>query len=223
MPRTTDSTFIDRKNKETNDPIWLYRIATDSDPNNDIFLAEYNENVSFFKDVSTAQVYTAFPITHGGIGEQKSAEIDAPTVRVSNVSRLIQGYLSSNDGLRGRKVTIRQVFASDLGTYSAYVEDVFYIDSVVSGQNEAVFRMTSRLDLLTVFVPGRTHGRTFCPFMYKEEGCWHWNGSAYQAPTGFTATSDDTCDKTMTDCIRHTNRGQYGGCSGVPGKPVYTV
>jgi len=188
--RTLSNTLIALKNQPTNDPIWLYRIAIDTDTANDIYLAEYDGDVEFFKvndDGSmSAQTYLAFPMKHGGIGENIVNQVEGMTISIANVSREIQALIELYDGLRGMKVTVWQVFASLLANQDDYIEDVYYVDSVNSNATSATFHLMPKLDAMKVNLPGRRYLRNHCPNIYEGRGCYINNGDGtFSAPSGF--------------------------------------
>ena len=177
--RGPSANFLTDKNLETNKPIWLYRINITDSPasgeDGDIYLAEYNEDVAYYETnsgASTARSYLAFPISHGGVTENTENRIDSLEINIANVSRDIQSFVELYDGLRDHKVTLRRVFATHLADSSAYVEDIYYIDSVTASAETISFRLTSRLDILKVNIPRRRYLRNHCPWAYKGEGCW---------------------------------------------------
>jgi len=194
MARNPSDDFIKEKNQEVNAPIRLYRIVINPDAasgeTSEIFLAEYSEDVEYFKDVNTPQTYLKFPIRLEEISENSEGQIDSVTIIISNVSREIQAFLELYDGLRGNKVTIRQVFADYLDDPQAYIEDIFYIDTATSNQDTVQFTLSSKLDILNVVVPSRKFYRNHCSWQYKGEGCWLLNdaGDGWEAPTNFSAT-----------------------------------
>jgi len=186
--RTASSDFIEKQNALIGKPIWLYRAAIDDDPDHDLFLAAYHQDVEFFKDAATAQTYTAFPITHSDVRESNEGGENAPSLTIGNVSREIQAYLELYDGLRGRKVTIRQVDADLLDDSNAYYEQVFWIDSVVADETSATFRLSSRMDRLGRNLQRRHVARNHCECPYKKRGCWLADGAGgWEAAAGFVA------------------------------------
>ena len=189
MPRTTNDVFRVEKNAQTNKPIWLYRISVDGIEANDLFYAEYDQNVSYFKDVSTAQVYTKCPITHDRVTSNTGGNVDSLSISVGNVDRTISAFIEANDGFRSRKVTIRKVFANQLADASAYAQDIFYVDTVTVSEAQATFTLSTNLDILNVLLPGRRYTRNRCHWTYKGTGCWISDGAGgWNAPTGFTTT-----------------------------------
>ena len=100
MPRTPNSTFKSEKNlEESGSGIYLFRIEYTS--GSYIYLCNYDTNVIY-----DGHTYTAFPIKHNYISEQSEGRIDAIEITMGNVSRYIQAYLESYNGLRGTEVVI---------------------------------------------------------------------------------------------------------------------
>ena len=186
--RLVSDGFVLTKNAETSQPIWLYRVTVDGTPANDLFFAEYQADVWFFKTdggVHSAQLYQAFPLSHRGVSQNSQGAVDTLEVSFGNVSREIQAFLESYDGLRRQRVTLRQVFVEQLADNTAYIEDVFYIDSCQVSQQGVVFRLSSRLDVLDVESPIRHYSRNSCPWTYKGYGCWVGDASPYTQPGVF--------------------------------------
>lgn len=179
MPRETTEGFVETKNAQTNEPILLYRVNISDTPEAsgeaDLFLTSDPFPVEYFRTddgTDTPQTYEPFPIKHSGVGSNTDGRIDSVSLTISNVSQEIEAFLQNRDGLRGRLVTIRQVFRDQLDDPEAYVEDVFAVDSVRSNARSAVFRLSSKLDVLNIRIPRRTYMRNYCPWEYKGLGCW---------------------------------------------------
>lgn len=209
-------------NALTNRPIYLYRIQTSDNVADDVYIAQYNANVAYFKDTSTAQTYTAKPIRREGIAYNSDGEIDGLTIEIGNANREFGAVMElasyPNEGLRGFKVTVRRVDASLLADNTAYIEDIYYIDSSsFVGADRVSLSLKSKLDVLAVEIPGRRYCRSSCPWSYKGLGCWKDDGAGTpEAPADFEETSDDTCGKTLTECERHVNRDRFGGFWSIP-------
>lgn len=192
--REPGANFITDKNAEPNKPIRLYRINISDTPEvsgeEDLYFAEYDVDVNFFKDVNTAQTYTAFPLTYKTLDENSTGHLSGLEISIANASREIQAFLELRDGLRGRKVTIRQVFADYLADNTAYIEDIYYIDSVTANESVVQFKLTTKLDLMELQLPRRRYSRNHCQFRYKGAGCWPATGSggALEEPDDWLAT-----------------------------------
>jgi len=194
MPVTLPDSFLQEKNAQINEPIYLYRVQISNNPGasgepEDLFLAEYHEDVPYFREDSgefTPQVYTRFPLTHSDITTNNEAMVDSLNVSVANVNREMQYYIEQYDGLSGRKVTIFLVFKSLLSESSAHIAHVFYVDGGTADENRITLNLTSKMDLLDVTLPRRLYMRSFCQWkLYKNTGgCWRASG---EAPAGFVA------------------------------------
>ena len=125
MPREVDQTFKQEKAKQENAPIFLYTLEA-YDGVNDLRLASFDQDITY-----DGVLYSKFPITHEFISENNQGQIEQVKVRHGNVSRLIELYLEQYD-FRGKKVTIRMVWADQLSDPDAHMDDVFYIDNYSS-------------------------------------------------------------------------------------------
>lgn len=187
---TFDTDFIETAHQTENRPVWLYRIHLSDDPFNesdDLFLAESELDIDYFKDVSTAQTYTAFGIRHEGIPANARLEIPVMEVIVGNINRDMQAYLEEHNGLHGCKITVRVVFQEDLADAAAHREEVFYVDTATTNAREARFACVGKLGYLGNVLPGRMFYRNACAWKYKGPGCYEDNGATQ--PTGFLTDS----------------------------------
>jgi len=156
------------------------------------YLAEYDVDVIF-----GGHTYLKFPITHEVIELSASGEIASVRLKISNVNRTIWAYVMGYDAFRGGMVILRLVFADHLDDPDAHIDWIYYVDTSEYDESsqEATFTLTTKLDLYGVEIPGRKYDRYWCKWTYKEEGCWIWNGAAFEAPAGFTNTATQ-CDQT---------------------------
>lgn len=200
--RDINPVFKSEKNKPENKPIFLYAIYDYDNNDSNLYFVEHDTNITF-----DSQEYIKFPITYERIGENTRGEIDAVRITLSNVSRLIQGYLENYD-LRGKKVQILTVWADHLNDADAYIEDIFYIDNYIADQNNVVFTITSKFDVLGVEIPVRKYSRNYCAWKFKSSEC------------GYSGTETE-CNKTLQRCRELNNNGRFGGFPSVPSRPVY--
>lgn len=199
--RSLDADFITQKNAEENKPIYLYAIY-DYDGSSDLFLAEYDTDITF-----DGQVYTRFPIKHDFISENTKGQIDAVKLTLGNVSRLIQAYLESYD-LRGVKVDIIQVFSDTIADADAYLKHTYYIDSYTADEQSAEFTLTSRFDVLDLGLPARAYSRNYCGWKFKSDEC------------GYDGAETE-CDKTLSRCRVLSNEDRFGGFPSIPSRQIY--
>lgn len=156
--RDVAAEFVTEKNKQANRPIFLYIIYDIDGAGTNKYFCAYDTNVTF-----DGQVYEKFPISHNPITENTQGQIDQVTITLSNVSRLIRYYLGLYDGLREKKVVIRQVFADLLDNPNAKIDDTYYVSQTTCNQQDVTLTLSSKLDVLSINLPGRTYTRNEFP------------------------------------------------------------
>jgi len=201
MARSLDTTFTSEKNAQTSRPVYIYTVHS-FDGTKNLCLTNYDSDI-----VYNGITYSAFPINHDNIGENNTGEIPSVRVSISNVSRLIQAYLETYE-LRRKKVTIRMIWANQLADTDAYTDDIYYIDSYTADQNNVVFTLKSKFDLMGLELPGRKFSRNNCSWVFKGAECKY-------------AGSESSCVKTLTRCRELSNTVNYGGVPGVPSKRIF--
>lgn len=193
--KTTDTTFKNEKNLLENKPIHLFTIHDYDGASNNLNYAEHYTAVTY-----DGVTYNPFPITFDAIRENNQGQIDSIVVSVSNVSRIVQGYLETYD-LRGKKVTIITVWSNQLGDSDANLKDVYYIDTFSADQDTVNFVCTTKFDVLNVQLPQRRFLRNYCQWKFKGSECGYSGG-------------DSTCEKTKEDC--KDNKNNYERFGGFP-------
>lgn len=202
MPVNTNNALKQETRKRGTQPIFLYTIYDyDSQGTNEYFAA-YDENVTF-----DGIEYTRFPITHDVITENTSGEIDNTNVQLSNISRLIEYYLQNYD-LRGKKVSIKMVYANLLDDPDAYIEFSNYIDSYKSNVKDVIFAIMSKFDILGVQLPGRIFIKSHCQWLFKSTEC------------GYSGEETE-CNKTRGRCRQLGNQLRFGAFPSAPGGTSY--
>jgi len=200
--RTYDSTFKSEKNKQTNQPIFLYTVYDYDGLGTNLYFTSYDANITY-----NGIEYTKFPITHENISEDNQGSIPTVKVRLSNVSREIQTYLESYD-FRNKKVSIKLVWANQLNDTDAYDEDIFYIDSYIADQNDVEFILTSKFDVLDIELPLRRYSRNYCGWKFKSTEC------------GYSG-AETSCNKTKTRCKELNNYSRFGAFPSIPTKKIF--
>jgi len=219
MPRDLDSDFIYQKNYRLNRPIFLYRIDL---PDGELRLTSWNEDPGW-----NGEVWTPWDISHTSIKETQDGTIPTVTVTVGNISREIEAYVQTNNGLRGRKVEIYQIWWDTRTDDDAYIKDTYWIDSANRPESMTgdvwTFTLTSRFDLLNVYIPRRMYTRNFCQFKYKGLGCWPEDEDGNPTEPGSWDEDDGTCDKSINNCRVHKNKTRFGGSPGIPSKGFWRL
>lgn len=198
MPQDVTSDYKEAKNVQLNKPINLYTIYDYNGLGTNLCLAEYKTDITF-----NSVLYTKFPITRDATTENVQGEIDAIKIRLANVSRLIQAYLELYD-LRGKKVTIRQVWADKLADTTNVRTETFYIDRYTASDKVVEFECSSKFDVQDVDLPFGRYLRSICRWKaFKDANC-KYSG-------GYT-----TCNRTMADCRIRQNIVNFGAFPSVP-------
>jgi len=200
--RQLNNTFKSEKNKAENQPVFLYTIYDYDGSGSNLYFAEYDQDITY-----NGITYQRFPITHEFVSENSKGEIDSIRVRVSNINRLIQAYLEDYD-LRSKKVSIKMVFANELADPSAYIEDIFYIDSYTAGQDVVEFTLSGKFDVLALELPARKYSRNYCGWKFKSAEC------------GYSGT-ETSCNKTLQRCRELGNQVRFGGFPAVPSRRIF--
>jgi len=156
--RLPHADFITEKNKQENAPVYLYTLFDCDGNGNDLHFASYDEDIVF-----AGTTYRKFPLTHEPVSENTQGQIDQVRITVSNVSREIEFYLNEYDGLRDKKVSIKQIFRETISNPEAVLEDVFYIDYPTSTESSVVFLASSKFDINDVTIPRRIYTRDEFP------------------------------------------------------------
>lgn len=193
MPRSTTTNFILEKNKRLKKPIHLYTIHDYDGASNDLRFAEYPVNVTY-----DSLEYIAFPIKFDSIKEGNQGEIGTVTLTISNVMRVLGGYMEVYN-FQGKKVTIRTIFKDLLAENLSFIDDVYYIDSYGNNQNDASFSLTSKFNILNVELPLCRYSRNFCGHVFKDPDTCAYAGA------------ETTCDKTTARCLVLNNYDRFGG------------
>lgn len=199
--KTLSSDVKSAKNAPSLKPIFLYVLHA-FDGTNNLYLASYDDDVVF-----DGITYQKFPISHEQTGENSTGAIDQIKVKVSNVNRLIQGYLETYN-LKKKRLDIILVFADHLDNPANKITETFYIDSYTADQGCVEFTLSSKLDILDVNIPGRLFVRNYCQWKFKGTEC------------GYVGALT-TCNRLKADCKIRNNYIRFGGFPSIPQNRSY--
>jgi len=201
-----DAAFIAAKNKQLIKTIRLYTVVDYDGEGNDLRFAEYTSDVTF-----DSLVYQAFPITFVFVTEKTQGEVDQVQLRVSNVSRLIEAYLQQYN-LREKQVKITYVHADHLDDPDNKYEESWHIDSYTTNVSQAIFILSSILDVRQVALPLRTVNRNVCG--WASAGRFKGIECKYAGP-------ETVCDGTLQQCRAYQNIINYGAFPASGGKRMF--
>lgn len=202
MPLDSNNAFKQEARKRAIQPVFLYTIYDYDGAGSNKYFAAYDINVTF-----DGVEYQKFPITHDEISENTAGEIDSTKIQLSNISRLIEYYLQNYD-LRGKKISIKMVFANLLDDPDAYIEFSNYIDSYTSNVKDVVFSVMSKFDIFNVQLPGRIFLKSHCQWIFKSTECGY-------------AGAETVCNKTRSRCRELGNQLRFGAFPSAPGGTSY--
>jgi len=165
VSRNLDSDFREEKNKlAPSGVINLYEIELDDITV--VYFCDWDTDVSF-----GGKTYTAFPITRTDIEHDTSGKVTSIQVTLANVNRMIGGYLETYNGLVGRKIVIKMVFANLLNDPDAYVNEEFYVNTSFADERRVVLNASAKTDLLNIRVPRRRYYRNWGYFFCSSWIC----------------------------------------------------
>jgi lambda family phage minor tail protein L len=195
---TLPAEYLETKNAQTNQPINLYTLEDYDGLGTNLNFAEWKVDVVF-----DGVTYTHFPMARDASTENVQGEIDAVKISMANVSRLLQYYLENYD-LRGKKLTIRQVWADQLTDIDNVRTEVFYIDRYTASDKAVNFECSSKFDVQEVELPFGRYMRGVCRWKsFKDANC------AY-------AGAYTSCNRTMADCRIRGNIIRFGAFPSIP-------
>ena len=119
--RELDTNFVAEKNKQENAIIYLYTIYDYDGVGTPLYFTDQDTNITF-----DGIEYIKSSITHEPISENSQGRVDEVNVQISNVSREIEYYLQQHSALRGKKISIKMVFADHLDDPDIKNEDILH-------------------------------------------------------------------------------------------------
>jgi lambda family phage minor tail protein L len=224
MPRILNASYTIEKNQlEGMAPIRLFEVEYADSAASKVHWAAWNKNIDFFlPGTATPQTYTAAPVEISDMTYSKIDRNPTMNIKISNVDRSIIAYLEQNDALRGRAITVLDVFQDLLHDSDAFIQEKYYVDGATTSRNSAQLELVPKSTIYNITIPKRVYRRNQCQWSFKSEQC---SGSALGGtPTNATLRSDsgiNTCLKTLASCDDYGNAERYGGFPGIPKERIY--
>lgn len=191
------------KNSISDTGVWL--ILLDVLIGGDTLRLVYNnENITW-----GGRVYTAFPFEMDVVNEDAQGELPTLNIRVSNVTRALQYYISASNGCVGGSVTLRVLHSNHLDQEEPEVEEVWAITKVVSNAQWVTFTLGADYPT-TSRRPLNRFLKNFCPFEYKGVECG-------------ASSPLVTCNHSLADCRARGNSVRYGGEPAIPMGGLYAT
>jgi len=198
--KTLTVALTEEKNKLDTTSVWLVLLQVSITDLVTLYLVPNAETVTF-----NGHVYSPFGCTVEDVKSDSRGGLQEVAVHVSNVTRVISGYIETND-LRGRTVTILGVNSANLADPNATAFNESYEINTIAVTQEFVTFNLSHVRLLQQRFPSRRFLRDNCQHLYKGTEC---------AYAGAIATCDKTLEGT-NGCRIHANHTRFGAFPGMP-------
>ena len=164
-----------------------------------VYLANNNEDVAW-----NGNTWQRFRFESGEFSESDEGETQTVSIKVSNVSRIVQGYIEqTSNGLIGDTIIYRLIHVDHLNE-SAAITTTLTILECVCDEMWVTFTLGLQNFFLRRF-PAHIYSRTIC--RYEEFG-----GTA----CGYSGSST-SCDRRFSTYITLSNSSRFGGQPGIPG------
>jgi phage-related protein len=147
--------------------------------------------------------WLAFPFELGEVTEDRS-ELPSINLKVSNVNKVVSGYLEQTSGGAGSTVIIRVVNSANLEATEPDLEETFAVQGVTVDISYATFRLGADT-AATLRRPFGIYQGRHCRNKFKDVKCGY-NGAA------------TVCDKTLARCKELNNSVRWNAEYGITGK-----
>ena len=151
--------------------------------------------------------WTAFPFTLDDITESDKGEAPNLSLKITNVDRSMQGFMSDGKGGASGTITIFVVNSKHLDIVDPMFEEEFSIIKSNANEMEATFTLGASYPM-TVRRP---------LFRYLCNHCSHEYGGIVCAASAATLAKYPECDKSLVACRIRNNSERFGGEPAIPG------
>ncbi len=193
--------LILEKNKLATPNPWLILLDITLPDSTVLYLVKNTEDIVF-----QARTYTAFPFELDPVSESSKGEIPALQLRMSNVTRVLEGYLEELDGAIGTTVLIRIINAAHLSEDFSELEMAYDVTATNSDAQWITFSLGAPNPLRRPFPRKR----------YMPESC-NWEFKSAECAYAGAATS---CARTLDACRTLSNSARFGGFPGLSAQGV---
>lgn len=206
------------KNAVASDTAWLVLLDITMPDSTLLKITSNSEDVWWPATANPSTLYTAFPFELGEIGDDSKGEVPSVSLRVSNITRYLEGYLDEQDGLVDSNVSIKVVNSTHVltptktsATYNGVAEVELYYDIVASSSNSRWVEFTlGAANPFNKRFPRNKLYRNICRYRwFKGDRC------------GYVG-AETSCDRVLNTCrITYGNSERFGGCPGMASKGIY--
>ena len=190
------------KNKLVSDGAWILLLEITVSQSTVIRLCRNTEDIQW-----NGETWTAFPLELDAPKQSGTGELPRFAVRVSNITRTVEGYLEQAGGGVGATVRMMVVMSNHLGLTTPELDEEFSVQSTSYDQDWVTFNLSGSVNLFRR-IPQRRFMKNFCPFQYKGPEC------KCLSPL-------PTCDKSLSACKARGNSRRFGGEPAIPQGGLY--
>jgi lambda family phage minor tail protein L len=185
------------KNKIASTGAWLVLLEIRVNPDIVIRVVHNNEDITW-----NGEQWIGFPFELDDVLED-SKELPRVTLKVSNITGIIQQYLEETQGGVGASVILRVVHSEHLDQTKPEIEETFSVQSTSTDAQWVTFELSG--DFTTSLrIPPDRYLKDFCPYKFKSLKCGYQGDSS-------------ACNKTLDDCRAKSNAERFGGEPALPG------
>ena len=196
MAKNLPANLILEKNKLATPNPWLVLLDIVLPDSTTFYLVKNTEDITFQGRTYTAINFEIEPTQH-----KTGGEIPTVTLRVSNVTRVLQAYLEDLNGAVGAGVTIRVVNSAYLSEDYSELEMTFDVLATQADAQWVTFTLGAPNPLKRRFPPYRYIAQ-YCNWEFKSREC-NYQGSA------------TSCNRTWDNCQALNNTKRFGGYLGL--------
>jgi len=192
------------KNRLITDTVYLVLLEITVTPNIVLRLCSNTENIEW-----NGETWVAFPFDMEAPLTTSKGELPRFTVRVSNVTRVIEGYIEPQGGGVNSRVRIMVIMSSHLEEPQPLFEEEFTVQSTSYDQEWIAFTLSGSINLFRR-VPERRFLKNWCPHAYKGPEC-------------LAESTITFCDKSLAACQVRENALRFGGEPAIPMGGLYNA
>ena len=204
MPLTLSSIAIEEKNKLSTDSIWYLamKVAIPGSTPITVYVVKNTENITW-----AGQTWQAFPFEIDPIAAGNKGEVPRVDVRISNVNRVLEGYVLAYDnyiktsGFSPIVIDLYLLNSKNLASATPEVWHQFELKQPKMSAQWATFTLGASNPYNKRYPQDRIL-KNHCRHRFKDARCKYTGGVS-------------VCDKTFSTCTDLSNTLNYGAFPGV--------
>lgn len=193
--RKLSKAAILEKNRVASDGAYLILLKIEVEEGLTINLVRNTDNITWRNTE-----WVAFPFTLGDSSSSSENEVQEITIQVSNINRIIQGYIEQAKHVTSSKVTLYVVNSNLVSEDAPLIEEYFGVKKI------------SCTDEWVSITLGSAYGQTRRPCRrYIKNCCNSVYGSQRCGVSSSVKAKYPTCSHTLSACRERNNSSRYGG------------